>query len=124
MTARVDALDAAARVALRSANRGTAQAKLAAVRAEQIQVVLRVLGAQTATTLVDRVAARAAQTRAVLAELDKNGRDVARYQRMLREANDLNVRAATAITKGDPATALDLGSHAAGLLNALQHLTR
>lgn len=124
LTADVKVLDAAARTALRSANRSTAQAKLSAVRAEQIQVVLDVLGERAATTLVERVATRISQTRAVLSELDRSGRDVARYQRMLREANDLNVRAATAISKGDPATALDLGSHAAGLLNALQHLTR
>jgi len=41
---------------------------------------------------------------------------------MLNEAASLNARARTSYSSGNHATALDLASHAAGLVNALQHL--
>jgi len=112
------------RTALRSGDRSTAQAQLVAARAEQIQLVLRVLGPGTAGKLVEEVNAGTAEARTTLAALEAAGRDVARDQRMLTEAVDLAHRARAALAKGDNATALDLGSHAAGLLNALQHLIR
>lgn len=124
IAAQVTALDAEARAALRASDRPGAQLKLNEVRAAQIRVVLAVLGPETARTLVTQVDTRIAKARVLLGELEQSGREVVKPQRMLREANDLNVRAATALAKGDHATALDLGSHAAGLLNALQHLTR
>jgi hypothetical protein len=45
-----------------------------------------------------------------------------RVGRMLGQATDLNRRASRAADRGDFAEALDLASHAAGLVNAAQHL--
>jgi hypothetical protein len=42
---------------------------------------------------------------------------------MLSEAQSLNARAREAWRAKEPANALDLASHSAGLVNALQHLT-
>lgn len=124
LLAQVEQNDKVAQAALRSGDRVTAQRELGNVRTQQIQLVLSVLGPTTATKLVDQVAARADETRAIVATLDTNTFDVPRYQRMLNEAADLTKRARIAAAAGDGANALDLGSHAAGLLNALQHLIR
>jgi hypothetical protein len=47
------------------------------------------------------------------------GEQEARRLRIIDSAADLHYRAAAAFRNGDPATALDLGSHAAGLLAAI-----
>lgn len=109
--------------ALRSDDRAASQLRLAELRRQNIKVVLRVLGNDVAARIVDDVDARAKEVRATVAELKTNGRDVLKLERMTREAVDLNSRARAALRKGDAETALDLGSHAAGLLNAVQHLT-
>jgi hypothetical protein len=46
-----------------------------------------------------------------------------RARKMLAEAQSLNTRARSALTAREAAQALDLASHSAGLVNALQHLT-
>ncbi|HEX6559404.1 MAG TPA: hypothetical protein VF021_08070 [Longimicrobiales bacterium] len=112
----------AARAALRDGDRQTAQKELDQARADQIDVVLTVLGAGVANQLVSQTARRSALLRDVIGSLDAGGRDVTRLKRMLNEATDLSRRAKLAFDKGDAATALDLGSHSAGMLNALQHL--
>ena len=43
-------------------------------------------------------------------------------ERMLATAHDLHQQARHAESAGDHARALDLGSHAAGLLNSMRHL--
>jgi hypothetical protein len=115
-------INADARNALRAGDRWVAQAKLKQARDYQIQLVLRVLGAQAATDLVDTVTKRATQLRDSLTVIKAAGVDTRRFERMLNEAADLGSRARAAADKGDLATSLDLGSHAAGMLNALQHL--
>ena len=117
------AADALARETLRGADRSAARTRLEHARAQQINVVLQAFGNEAATHLVSQVSARVAIMRATIDSLETAGQDVVRYQRMLREATDLATRAHDAAQKGDAATALDLGSHAAGMLNALQHLT-
>lgn len=116
-------LKAQTNAALRTGDRSAAHERLAELRAEHIRLVLRELGTDATSQLVQDVTERAAEVHASLLSLKERGRDVAKLQRMAREAVDLNTRARAALKKGDAATALDLGSHAAGLLNAVQHLT-
>ena len=123
LLARAQQVDAQARTALRSGNRQLAQQKLLQARAQQIDVVLEVAGPRAVRRLVEQVAARGDALRTAITALETNGYDVVRYRRMLNEAADLAQRAGTSADTGDNATALDLGSHAAGMLNALQHLT-
>jgi len=123
LLAAADRASAAAGNAMRLGDREAAQTQLRQARAEQIDVVLAVLGTSAASQLVRQTGTRITLLRGMMDSLDARGRDVTRYKRMLGEANDLSTRAALALEKGNAATALDLGSHAAGMLNALQHLT-
>jgi hypothetical protein len=123
MTAKLEMLNARTRAALRFGNREASHETLELARAEQVRIVKQVLGDGAAQRLVTQAGYRAEEIAASLKALDGSGRDVVKQQRMLREAIDLQQRAKTALQKGDGATALDLGSHAAGLLNTLQHLT-
>lgn len=117
-----EAANDAARAALRSGDRQVALKKLEASRKSQIDLVLHTLGPSAATTLVHEANDRALALRDSLTTMRKNGDDVLRYERMLREAADLTKRARAAADANDYQSAIDLGSHAAGLLNALQHL--
>lgn len=113
-------LDQIAQQAVRTGTRESAHAALAAVRAEEIAVVLRVLGPGAVDQLVQRSReARTALVRDVRSAGDA-GREVLRMERMLTTAADLIERADAALDAGDAATALDLGSHAAGLVNGVQ----
>lgn len=113
-------LTALARQQVRTGSRERAQAALAAVRVEEIAVVLRVLGAGPVEQLVQATAeAQSALARDVDAAR-RSGRDVLRLERMLATSADLLERAGAALDEGNAATALDLGSHAAGLVNALR----
>jgi hypothetical protein len=123
LLADLEAREAQARMALRSGDRDQAHESLAQVRAEQIRIVQRGLGSAAALRLVEQVRARAREARGTLDSLSAIGTDVVKHERMLKHALDLNQRAAASLATGDHGAALDLGSHAAGLLNALQHLT-
>jgi hypothetical protein len=121
LTATLTRLNDEARAALRAGDRQTAARKLEAVRKEQIRIVLEVFGSGVVAPLIERVDAAIAATRARVASSNV-ARVVEQAQRMLKEAADLNSRARTAHGSGDMSTALDLASHAAGLVNAIQHL--
>lgn len=121
--ARLEQLKRETSRALRSSDRTAAQLKLAELRRQNIAVVLQVLGAEAAERIIDDVDVRAREVLATVAALKASGRDIVKLERMTREAIDLNTRARAALKKGDAETALDLGSHAAGILNAVQHLT-
>jgi len=123
LTSTLEILNTRSRAALRSGDRSGAHENLTLARAEQIRIVQQVFGDEAAVKLVAQIGIRADEIGAHLKVLDTSGRDVVKQQRMLREALNLKLRAADALAAGDAATALDLGSHAAGLLNALQHLT-
>lgn len=103
---------------VRTADRDAAYDALKAVRNEQIRVVLAVLGPEALPPLLDRIAAGAADVDAATARANAAGRDVARVERMSAAARDLLQRATASLHAGDAAAALDLGSHAAGLVNA------
>src|SRR5262245_10524735 len=110
-----------ARVALRAGDRVVATEKLEAARQEQIRVVLAVLGPNVVNALMQKVAIGIDSTRLRLQSVaDPTLADNAR--KMLAEAQSLNNRARTAWSAREPGTALDLASHSAGLVNALQHL--
>jgi hypothetical protein len=71
--------------------------------------------------VLDRVESGIASSRTRLSSITETS--VAEHaRRMLSEAADLNARAKALRTRGDNIGALDLASHAAGLVNALQHL--
>ncbi|MGQ0815972.1 MAG: hypothetical protein ACT4O1_16195 [Gemmatimonadota bacterium] len=123
LLARIESLNDRTRATLRAGDRAASHQLLADARAEQIRIVLRVLGNASAQQLVEKVDERAGEAAAGVAAAKAAGRDVAKLERMLHEAQDMNARAQTALAKGDAETALDLGSHAAGLLNAVQHQT-
>lgn len=108
--------------ALRSGQRQRASAKLEAVRAEEIRLVLQASENRASATLLAQVGRLGAELRPTVRARQDAGHDVVRLQRMLNTATDLHNRARRAEAIGDHATALDLGSHAAGLLNSLQHL--
>jgi hypothetical protein len=111
-----------ARAALRAGDRVAANEKLEAARREQIRVVLAVLGPSVVNALVARVDAGIDSTRTRIATIaDPVIADRAR--KMLAEAQSLNARARSAWKDRQPDGALDLASHSAGLVNALQHLT-
>jgi len=121
MLASLDTLNADARRALRNGQRERAQRSLEAVRKEQIRVVLSALDSGTVHGLIKQVDAGLAVSAARVNRLtDVRLRD--RASRMLDEASSLIARAHKAHEQRAAATALDLASHAAGLVNALQHL--
>ena len=112
--------NADARASLRQGDREQARQKLEAARVEQIRVVLHVFGPGVVLSLIDQVDANITATRKRLRLADPAA--APRAARMLVEAASLNARATNANARRDVATALDLASHAAGLVNAIQHL--
>lgn len=107
-----------AQQAVRTGNRESAHAALAAVRAEQVTVVLNVLGDGVVPRLIERATAARHSVTQELSMAERAGADVARVERMLGSAGDLIERSRAAYAAGDAALALDLSSHAAGLINA------
>jgi hypothetical protein len=114
------AVEAAAQVAIRNGNRDQAHAAVDVVRREQIQLVLSILGPAAAERTVRAAEQARVATEADLARAAAAGRDVFRLDRMLKVARDLNGRADRAFRRGDAATALDLGSHAADLIDTVR----
>lgn len=108
--------------ALRSNDHAAARRASEDIRAAQIAIVLRVFGPGRVHELANDVAAAIAASGARLDQIESAGRDAGRYRRMLREAVSLHERAIAALNSGDAATALDLASHAAGLVNALAQI--
>lgn len=106
---------------VRNGDRDAAYDALKAVRNEQIRVVLTVLGHDAVRPMLDQAGAGIAQIDIAIAQATAAGRDVGRLERMSAAARDLVQRATSALETGDTAAALDLGSHAAGLVNAARH---
>ena len=85
---------------------------MAAVREEELRIALQVLGPECARAVVQDVGQ-------ALERLERSTRaSEPRLRRMLAAATDLHVRAARSLDSGDAVAALDLGSYAAGLVNA------
>lgn len=115
-------LQGEAQTALRNGQRDLAGQKLEAVRAEEIRLVLKATENRASVQLLGQVASSIGELRNSIRALDENDADAMRLERMLATAHDLHQQARTAEATGDHATALDLGSHAAGLLNSMRHL--
>jgi hypothetical protein len=108
----------AAEDAVRFGDGERAHAALKAVRDEQIRVVLAVLGPSSVERLLREASAGLAELKTMLQGAREAGRDVARLQRMAATSSDLLHRAVLARQAGDAEIALDLATHAAGLVNA------
>ena len=90
------------------------------MREEQIRIVLSVYGPEAGQHLLMRAREAATAVRAALAGAKERGHDLVRLERMHATARDMLMRADAAYARGDASTALDLGSHAVSLLNALR----
>jgi hypothetical protein len=113
-----NALQRAAESVVRNGDRSRAHDALRAVRSEQIRFVLDVLGPAAVRQLVVEVAEGAGQVDQGIGAARQAGRDVARLERMSVVSRDMLQRAQAALETDDVGLALDLGSHAAGLVNA------
>jgi hypothetical protein len=111
-----------AQAALRSGDRAGARAKLEAVRAEEIRLVLQASDERAFIRLLGQVSAALGELRNSVQNAAASDGDLLRLERMLATAHDLHQQARQAEAAGDHARALDLGSHAAGLLNSMRHL--
>jgi hypothetical protein len=116
--AEYNALQRAAESVVRNGDRSRAHDALRAVRSEQIRLVLDVLGPAAVRQLVGEVAEGAGQVDQGIGAARQAGRDVARLERMSVVSRDMLQRAQAALETDDVGLALDLGSHAAGLVNA------
>lgn len=116
-------LNAQAQAALRDGTRSAANEKLEALRAEEIRLVLLATDNRASEDLLTQVGRAVSELRIALDNMRARGQDVGRAQRMLNTATDMYNRSGAAEAAGDHATALDLASHASGLLNSLRHLT-
>jgi hypothetical protein len=114
------ALERGAQQAISSSNRDWAHAAVDVVRRDQIRFVLSVLGTAAAERVIVAVEAAYADATADVDRAEAAGSDVFRLERMLDTARDLHARAGVALGTGDAARALDLGSHAANLINAVR----
>lgn len=113
-------LQLAAEKAARSGDRARAHTLLEEARAEQIRLVLTVFGADAGRRMLAQGRTAAADVLVALRSARAAGRDLSRLERMHATARDMLVRADAALAGGDARTALDLGSHAVSLLNALR----
>lgn len=118
---RLNQLNEEARAAMLAADRAAATRTLEAARREQIRIVLEQRGHGVVGPVIEAVDTMLASTRLRLKAMERS-RLIEHAQRMLAEASDLNARARQLRLRGDHAGALDLASHAAGLVNAAQHL--
>ena len=119
-TRRHDALQQAAHDAVRSGDHERAHTSLRAARAERIRLVLEVLGADVVDRMLQDVKKAHDEAGTGLARARTAGRDIYKLERMLETTRDLHGRATQALAGRDAATALDLGSHAATLVNAIR----
>ena len=115
-------LQSDAHAALRSGDRQQASAKLTAVRDEEIRLVLKATHNAASGHLLEQIGGSLTELRLSVQAEKAAGVDAVRRERMLATAHDLFEQAQEAEARGDHARALDLGSHAAGLLNSLRHL--
>ncbi len=94
--------------------------RLQALRSHRADFAVGVLGDTVCTRLLADVTAGLDELDAVLTGLDRSGADVLRDRRMLETASNIRDRAAAALEAGHPSLALDLGTHAASLLDELR----
>jgi hypothetical protein len=111
---------AAAAEAVERGDRRAAQQLLEAARATQIRAVLATLG----DAAVVRLAAATMHALAAVAhDIERarpGGDELTTQLRMVRSARELLARSKLEFARGDAAAALDMASHAAGLVDALR----
>ncbi len=90
------------------------------MRAERIRIVRDVLGREVVERMLQDVRRAQSEAAAAMTRARAAGRDVSRLERMLDTTRDLHGRAVQAFARGDATAALDLGSHAATLVNAIR----
>jgi hypothetical protein len=117
--ARHDELRLAAEDAVRlDGDAARVHAALKAARDEQIRIVLEVLGPSPLDRLLTDARAGLDDLESALLRARTAGRDVTRLNRMAAASRDLLHRATLSRQAGDADVALDLASHAAGLISA------
>lgn len=92
---------------------------LAEARALQAATAARVLGTQTSIAYVFLIGRTLDRVNEGLVVLSRQGVEVRRFARMSSSARDLTADARSALGRGRPAEALDIGGHAADLVNSL-----
>jgi len=92
---------------------------LEAAREFQAASAARVLGTPTSMAYVFLVGRALQRIQETLLVLDRQGGEVRRLLRMASSARDLQMDARSALGRGQAAAALDIGAHAADLVNTL-----
>jgi hypothetical protein len=98
--------------ALRSTDRAAFSAAMQAAHAKSAELVIEVLGAETAGTVIDRAVARLDTLKAVIVTSAAAGKDVSRLQYVADRAGSFLAEAQAALAAHDAVKALDLGSRA------------
>jgi hypothetical protein len=93
---------------------------LAALRGHRAQFTVQVLGPEAGRNLLAEIAAGIEEMRPLLDSLDRAGADVLQDRRMLEAAAAIRDRGEAALNNSDPVLALDLATHAAGVLDELR----
>ncbi|MBI4539367.1 MAG: hypothetical protein HY704_07660 [Gemmatimonadetes bacterium] len=120
LDAALEPLRAALRAAKESKDREAIQKATAALRAEQIRIVVAVLGADAPKHVLDAVAKVLAEVKSKIAAAKATGKDVSHLEVKAQQAADLHARATAALSAGDLARALDLGTQAGEIVEALR----
>jgi len=101
----------------RIGNGGEGDDILAEARGYQAATTARVLGRSTSMAYVFLVGRTLERVNAGLVRLRRQGEDVRRFQRMTDSARELEHDAREALGNGETGRALDIGGHAADLVN-------
>ena len=102
----------AVRKAVQSGDRAAVKRALQALRAEQISIVVRVLGAAAPRGVLENGARIIADVTAKIQAAKAAGRDVTRLEIRLREVVQLHTDGVAALQAGNLASALDLALQA------------
>lgn len=92
---------------------------LTEARVQQAETAARVLGTQTTIAYVFLIGRTLDRVNEGLMALSRQGTEVRRFLRMSASARDLTSDARSALGKGRAGQALDIGGHAADLVNSL-----
>jgi hypothetical protein len=98
----------ALRSALRQRDHAAVRAAQEALRAEQVRLMVLLLGESAPARVLDGVARLAEQRATAVEALAASGRDVSQYEAALREVSGLHADGVAALAAGELATALDL----------------
>lgn len=118
--AAIDAAETAARDAQTAGSVDRAYVALEEARTARARMVAEALGPERAARLNAALHEAAAELRAGLEDRQARSLDVSREWRMLLTATDLLQRADAALADDEPHRAIDLATHAAGLINELR----